>query len=297
MSDLKVAEDAIRKGSKSFSLAAMFFPSDQWKATCQVYHWCRYCDDVIDNQGDEKALVLLQTELKEILVSRKTSKHEAFRSLQEVTERYAIPFHYPSELLKGMEMDIKGQTYETLEELKLYCYRVASTVGLMMCYIMGLFRIEALSNAAHLGMAMQLTNIARDVKEDFENNRVYLPKEFLLEKNISRETLMADTTSLFQVVETILDVSDNYYKIGLQGVEYLPLRSAFVITAAAYIYREIGNTIRKKGPIALESRTVVSLPKKLLLVGKALIHTLGSLPKRWSQRNKFVKIDQIWSLS
>ena len=295
MSELKEAETSIRKGSKSFSLAAMFFPRDKWEATCRIYHWCRYCDDVIDN-GDGKADVTqLKSELRRVLIEGKKSDIEAFNSLADVTKSYHIPLHYPDELLNGMEMDTLGTVYNTFKELELYCYRVASTVGLMMCYIMGLFGLKALENAAHLGIAMQLTNIARDVDEDFKNGRIYLPTEFLTANGISRENMMSDEKALFHVVEEILKRAEEYYASGLRGLSFLPVRSAFVITAAALIYREIGQRILRKGSSALRTRTVIPLTVKLLLVMKAFIITLFSLPQRVLRRNKMIKIDRIWS--
>lgn len=295
MSGPKEAEISIRKGSKSFSLAAMFFPPRQWEATCLVYHWCRYCDDVIDNGESTADISLLKNELHHVLVKGEKSDIEAFNSLSHVAVSFHIPSHYPEELLNGMEMDVSGTVYKTFSDLDLYCYRVASTVGLMMCYVMGLFNLKALENAAHLGMAMQLTNIARDVKEDYENGRIYLPEECLNDKGIRKETLMNDEQSLFRVVLEVLNRAENYYKSGLQGLSSLPVRSAFVILSAALIYREIGETIRKNGPLALRKRTVVPLHRKMFLILKAFILTIFSLPERLTRKNTMIKIDRIWS--
>lgn len=295
MSELKKAETSIKKGSKSFSLAAMFFPRDQWEATCRIYHWCRYCDDVIDNGDSTADVSLLKRELRLVLNEGNNSDIAAFNSLSEVARNYHIPSHYPDELLNGMEMDTLGTVYNTFKELELYCYRVASTVGLMMCYIMGLFGLRALENAAHLGIAMQLTNIARDVKEDYENGRIYLPTEFLSARGITRENMMSDENELFHVVADILKRAEDYYSSGMKGLSFLPARSAFIITAAALIYREIGLRILRKGPSALRSRTVIPLSVKLLLIIKALFITLFSLPQRVFRKNKMIKIDRIWS--
>ena len=106
-------------------------------------------------------------------------------ALQYIVRRYGIPAHYASELIEGMAMDVRGIRYANLRELLLYCYRVAGTVGLMMSHVMGLRDESALKHAADLGIAMQLTNIARDVTEDASMGRIYLPLDWLDEANIA----------------------------------------------------------------------------------------------------------------
>lgn len=276
------AESAINNGSKTFALAGKFFPEEQWKSATQIYHWCRYCDDLIDNNGDEHTMSFLLKETNEVLNGGKISSYGPFNSLGEVVKKYNIPTLYPIELLKGMEMDIQGVKYETIEQLELYCYRVASTVGLMMCYIMGLFDVFALKNAAHLGVAMQLTNIARDVKEDAERGRSYLPEELLKENDE------------FTAVKILLLKAESYYESGLQGTKNLPFRSAFVISMAALFYREIGLRILRHGPESLLDRTVVPFHVKCFLIVKALLLCLISVPERIIKNKKLIIIDRTW---
>ena len=159
----------ITKGSKSFSLAARLFDPVTRDAAFFLYGWCRYCDDQVDAVG--------KSETPDIVIERvKTLKERTaaafgfmpqnepvFIALQYIAHRYAIPAHYALELIEGMAMDARGARYTTLKELLLYCYRVAGTVGLMMTHVMGVRDERALRNAADLGIAMQLTNIARDI--------------------------------------------------------------------------------------------------------------------------------------
>ncbi len=273
------AETVIRNGSHTFALAGKFFPKDEWTAACQIYHWCRYCDDVTDN-GD-RDVQSLKHETNKVLVAKQRSILPAFNSLQEVFQKYQIPKIYADEMLNGMEMDLHHTPYKTLKDLELYCYRVASVVGLMMCYIMGIFDERALKHAADLGMAMQFTNISRDVKEDFENNRNYFPLEW-------------NDKTQFEKVELLLARAHDLYESGFKGLKYLPLRSAFVILIAALFYREIGREILLTGPSALKKRVVVSTPRKLMLLIEAVFMMVTLMPERLKIKNKKIIIQSIW---
>jgi phytoene synthase len=295
MSSEATAAAAIRQGSKTFALAGLFFSRREWIAATEIYHWCRHCDNAVDGGGGGPATVSeLRRETIEALDGSAAAPAPAFRSLAAVADRHGIPSYYPLELLNGMEMDATGTTYKTLRELEFYCYRVASTVGLMLCYVMGLFRIEALEKAAHLGMALQLTNIARDVQEDFEHGRRYLPLEDLQAERVDPEALWADGGALYRVVLRLLDRAETHYEIGLDGTRDLPFRAAFVITLAALFYRQIGVKIRRRGPAALYGRTVVTFPEKLLLMLRALLLVLRSLPDRFHRWAAPVPITQLW---
>ena len=168
-------------------------------------------------------------------------------------------------------MDVEKRVYDDLEELLDYCYCVAGTVGLMMSHVMGLRRPEALGQAVALGQAMQLTNIARDVMEDHARGRVYLP---------GVTAPFADLRGTKKVVDDILDHAETLYDRGLAGVRDLPLRAAIAVTAATFIYREIGRRIRRARPSILLTRVVVSRPRKFWLMARALGHVFLSLPSR-----------------
>src|SRR5512144_2881560 len=180
----------ITKGSKSFSLAARLFDPETRDAAFFLYGWCRYCDDQIDDTGKTEN----QEELAKRVKALKDNTHSAFSfarqrepvfvALQYIVHRYGIPVHYALELIEGMSMDARVTRYSTLKELLLYCYRVAGTVGLMMTHVMGVRDERALRHAADLGIAMQLTNIARDIIEDAEMGRVYIPLAWLCEAEI-----------------------------------------------------------------------------------------------------------------
>lgn len=285
---------SLRSGSKTFFLAACFFPKEKLEAAARIYHWCRYCDDVIDQGGGEATLKFLEIETNLVLHHRKESDFEPFASLKEVSSKYQIPSLYAEELLLGMKMDIQKNIYQSLKDLEVYCYRVASTVGLMMCYILGIFRQSALRHASSLGIAMQLTNICRDVKEDYEMGRVYLPEDLLQEHGVHKKYLFLDEKKLFEVVKDVIRHSEYHYDVGLRGTRFLPMRSAFVITMAAYFYREIGRKILRSGPEALQERVVVNLPRKIWLIILAVISVIMTIPSRLLKDDKLVTIKEVW---
>src|SRR5690606_34011223 len=160
---------SIARHGKSLALASRILPPTQRDCAAVVYAWCRRADDAIDLVPREEqpiALRRLREELDRIYLGE-VMGDPTLAAFSDVVNRCAIPSRYPSELLDGMEMDAVGHSYGSWDDLLLYCYRVASTVGLMMCHVMGVRSDEALPHAVDLGVAMQLTNIARDVKEDW----------------------------------------------------------------------------------------------------------------------------------
>jgi phytoene synthase len=295
---LSVAQTTIENGSKSFSFAGKFFPRDQWQAACLIYFWCRYCDDQIDEGGDQ--LKLLNLELKTKAIWEDGAHLELpFLALKEAATRFHIPSTYPLELLSGMAMDIEGMSYQTVSDLHLYCYRVASTVGLMMSHVMGIFNVEALKEAAHLGMAMQMTNIARDIKEDYLRGRCYLPSEWLANEGINSKNMweIENRAKLWQVELKLLAEAETYYDSGLSGIKFLPLRSALTILIAGKIYRQIGRQNKKLGLASLEIRVSVPLWKKVFLALSAIGEIALSLPYRMISRHEKVLIDRVWRMT
>ena len=170
--------------SKSFALAGRVLGGDARDRAAVVYAFCRRADDAIDlaPTGEHAAaLARLRRELDAVYGGRPTGD-AVLDAFGEVARACRIPRDYPAELLAGLEMDAAGTRYGSLAELGVYCYRVAGTVGLMMCHVLGLRHDRALPRAVHLGIAMQLTNICRDVAEDWQLGRLYLPADMLAEE-------------------------------------------------------------------------------------------------------------------
>lgn len=295
----KAALDSIKNGSRSFDMASRFFRYEERVSAAQIYRWCRYCDDIID---EGKATAEILDQLKKNTASCWNQTNDAppeFLSFRDAVLRSHIPQIYAEELLSGLEMDLQKKRYRTLAELKLYCYRVASTVGLMMCHVMGLFSQRSLEHAASLGMAMQITNICRDVKADWEIGRLYLPTDWLNLVGLDETNYfdLAFRGQLFLVLKKLLSEAEALYQHGLAGTRNLPWRSALAVLIAARLYREIGREIIRQGMESLEQRTVVGKSRKIWLVALAIFDLIQTLPHRLLRKQRKETITQIWVYS
>jgi phytoene synthase len=278
----------IKKGSKSFSLAAKLFDRETRAAAFFLYGWCRYCDDQVDKAGKAQNQTELARRVKALrdhtvsAFSFAQQREPVFVALQYIAHRYRIPAHYALELIEGMAMDARGARYATLKELLLYCYRVAGTVGLMMSHVMGLREGSALKHAADLGIAMQLTNIARDITEDAALGRIYLPLSWLEEAKISPADIVAPEhrEKLAMLTSRLLREADRYYRSGDAGLWHLSFRSACAVSAARHVYSEIGSLLLHKGARAWDRRTYVTGSLKICVVTRGLLSLLRSVPPR-----------------
>jgi phytoene synthase len=209
-------------------------------------------------------------------------------AFQRVVVAHRIPEQYPRELLAGMQMDARGTHYQTRADLLLYCYRVAGTVGLMMCHVMGVKDPAALRNAAHLGIAMQLTNVCRDVLEDLTLERVYLPAELLAEPGASApQAVPRNGVELAQLrpavaraTRTLLSDAEHYYRSADRGLAALGMRSALAVRTARLLYAAIGDRIAQQGYDPWCGRAVTPARWKAALLLKALLITLCEVPRR-----------------
>lgn len=266
---IAAAETAITNGSKSFRFASRILAPEKRAAAYFLYSWCRYCDDKIDDalsstEAMENLKVLRQQTLD--CLNHTQTNIWVFDALSSVATDYKIPNRYFFELLDGMEMDVQGRKYTSTAELLQYCYCVAGTVGLMMSHILGVKSPKAFDHACKLGIAMQLTNIARDVTEDAKRGRCYIPTE-----------LQTSTSSItFESVENVLRLAESYYKEGNYGLRYLDIRSAFAIATASSVYREIGFVVKRLRNVSFKIRAVVSLSRKCFCVVKALFKVFQS---------------------
>jgi phytoene synthase len=304
-SALAECREIIRKGSKSFSLAARLFDPATRDGAFFLYGWCRYCDDQVDRIGKDES----PDELKRRLESLKERTAAAFSSapqpeavftaLQYIVHRYGIPAHYAVELIEGMAMDVRGSRYATLKELILYCYRVAGTVGLMMSHVMGVRDERALKHAADLGIAMQLTNIARDIVEDAGMGRIYLPLVWLREAQIEPDEIAApkNRERLAMVTRRLLQEAERFYRSGDEGLWHLSFRSACAVAAARQVYSEIGRALLRKGARAWDERTYVTGARKLWVVSRAMVGIVRSLPARLLRPWQPAPLRIIWKAS
>ena len=286
---IRACYDVIRVHAKSFSLASRLLPREARDRAVAVYAWCRRADDAVDLPGPEgrkAALGALRAELEEIYAGS-ALREPALQAFQHTVQDRGIPKRYPEDLLDGMEMDVMGQRYETKEQLLHYCYCVAGSVGLMMCHIMGVKDEAAMRNAAHMGMAMQLTNICRDVDEDWNLGRLYIPESVLARCGLSN--LAGELGGPFpesarypvaMAIERLLDDADRYYASGDEGLSALSWRCAMAIRTARTVYSSIGGRVRRADCDPLAGRAFVPLPRKLALAMVSVATSSADLPVR-----------------
>ncbi len=291
--------EMIRVGSRSFSFAATLFPPETRDAAFFLYGWCRYCDDQVDAVLDTNLQAFRVKALREETEAAfrgEASANPVFIALQYLVQKYQIPSYYALELLEGMAMDARRDRYWTPEDLSLYCYRVAGTVGLMMVPVMGVSDSSALRNASSLGIAMQLTNIARDVMEDAAMGRVYLPLTWLEEAGIPEGRIAERKFRplVAQVVARLLHLADGYYREGNLGLRFLPWRAALAVGVASSVYSRIGLLVSKRGARAWESRCVVSRPGKILAALRGIGLVVQTIPYRLWHPWRRVVATGIW---
>lgn len=284
------AAEVIARHSKSFSWAARLLPARVRADAVVLYAWCRRADDAVDNAAstDEAraALGQLQRELDDVYAGHVGGdlQLQAFAGL---VHRSAMPKRYPQELLLGMAMDVDGTRYDDHDTLLQYCYRAAGVVGLMMCHVMGTTSPAALRRACHLGMAMQLTNICRDVAEDWQRGRLYLPRPTLerhglggLGDQLGGPLPAQLGPKLAGVVRDLLCEAEVMYLSGRLGLRLLPGRVALAIGVAQAVYADIGEALRRQGYDPLRGRAHTSAGRKLLLSLRVAGGMLLDLPRR-----------------
>jgi phytoene synthase len=278
---LAASRRTIARGSKSFHFASRLLPRPARHSAWLLYAWCRHCDDTIDAQvlgqapatprHDARRALALLIEQTDRALGEGPLDGPPFEALRQVARDHDLPARYVREHLRGFAMDVEGTQYTMVEDTVAYAYRVAGVVGEMMAWLMGVRDRDTLDRAADLGIAFQLTNVARDVLDDAAVGRVYLPQAWLREEGLgpSDLTRTESRAALSRVVIRLLDEADRYYRSAADGIEQLGSREAWSIESARRIYREIGTEVRRRGPRAWDRRVVITSPKKLTLVMEA----------------------------
>jgi phytoene synthase len=282
--DYIACRERIRLGSRSFFAASLLLPkSVRWPASA-LYAFCRLSDDAVDGPDARRdAVERLQARLDALYAGR-PGDDPADRAFADVVERYEMPKALPEALLDGLAWDAAGRHYLTLEHLVAYAARVAAAVGAMMTVLMERRDRTVLARACDLGVAMQLTNIARDVGEDARNGRLYLPLAWCDEVGLDPAAFLARPVfdaRVRRLVERLLMEADALYDRAGPGVAGLPAACRPAIQAARLIYREIGWQLRRTGGDSVSVRTVVSDRRKVTLLGQAL--AAAALPGRMAQ--------------
>lgn len=274
--DLAACRELLRAGSKTFFAASLLLPDSVREPATALYGFCRLADDAVDLRGGNvEALARLHERLDRIYAGR-PAPIPVDRALADVVDRFAIPRQLLEALFEGFEWDARGRRYPDLAAVRAYGARVAGTVGAMMALLMGVRTPEVLARACDLGVAMQLSNIARDVGEDARAGRLYLPEAWLLEAGIDADAFLADpqfSPALGGVVRRLLEEADRLYARADGGIARLPLSCRPGIMAARLLYAEIGREVERAGGDSVTRRAVVPAWRKADLLARLLYLT------------------------
>ncbi len=274
------ARQATAYHSKSFYLSACLLPEEKRWATFAIYGYCRYVDNLIDNQRArhtveiERELDYLIDELAAAYRSGE-SEHPIIQPFIIVALRYGIPIKYPLDLISGVRMDLRHVRYESFEQLYPFCYKVAAVVGLMMTHVFGYHTPAAFAYAEKLGVAMQLTNILRDIQEDRRMGRIYLPLDELHAYHCSEEDILAErmTPAFRELMAFQVNRAHCYYDAADAGIALLQKDTRFAVYAASRIYRGILRRIESRGYNPFLGRVYVPKHAKLSIVLEEVLRT------------------------
>ena len=259
-----------REVARTFYYGSLFLPMEKRRAAWALYAFCRIADDIADDPTlYDDPLGQLAT-WRDALVATYAGhpRGPVMHAWADMLERYPVPLQPALDLIEGVQMDVAGVSFTTFAELQLYCYRVAGTVGLLMTPILGYDDPAALDYAVDLGIAMQLTNILRDIGEDARQGRVYLPAEELVAYGYSRDELMRGVMNpaYYSVIEAQIARAEGYYQRGMRGIALLSADSRLAISLSGTLYRAILRRIRLNGYDVFSRRAHISFPGKLAAV-------------------------------
>ena len=276
--DIAACRALLRGGSRTFFAASLLLPRRVRDPASALYAFCRLADDAIDlAPGRSGALARLRERLARAYDGRPLPI-AADRALAAVVARHAIPIALPEALLEGFAWDAEGRRYETFNELQDYAARVAGAVGAMMAVLMGARSTEAIARACDLGVAMQLSNIARDVGEDARAGRLYLPLAWMREAGIDPAAWLgapACNAALASVIARLLDTAETLYARAAAGVAALPPSCRPGIRAAGLLYAEIGREVARAGYDSVSARAIVPGRRKAWLLAKTFVPAEG----------------------
>ncbi|MCH7605650.1 MAG: presqualene diphosphate synthase HpnD [Chloroflexi bacterium] len=271
-----------RREAKNFYYAFLTLPSARRRAICVAYAFCRHCDDTVDAaRSDEEKLSMLdglRSSLKSAYAG--DAREPLFLALADVAANYDIPQQYFEEVILGVESDLTKNRYQDFEQLRRYCYQVASVVGLICLQIFGYKDARAKDRAIDLGLAMQLTNIARDVKEDLELGRIYLPQDEMARFGYSEEDLRAGIVNeeFRNLMQFQAQRARDYFRSGFELLPYLSPRSRACPAVLGQLYSKLLQQIEASGYDVLLQRISLTKVQKLRITGQTWLSSM--LPQR-----------------
>ena len=268
--DMMSSKKILAQHGKSFYWASLFLGPKLAERAAQLYQFCRFVDDLADGDLSERKESL--EDIRARLEGHSVAAGPEIESFLQLASENNIPLIAARELLDGMLSDQTAVAFNSEAELLRYCHAVAGTVGLMMCRVLNCKDQRADSFAIDLGIAMQLTNIARDVLEDAKMERRYLPASWI---NVPASKISASNVAcrapVASAIERVLDLAEEYYASALVGIRLLPFRSRFSISVALRIYRQIGVLLQRRHLRWWDGRIYVPASEKVLLTLRSLL--------------------------
>ncbi len=268
----KQAEKITAAHSKSFYFASGLLPEEKRSAVRALYAFCRIVDDIVDESTDAQSKTQLDYWRRMVESASFSDNDLVAAAWADTLTRYHIPRHHALQLIGGVARDLLQTRYQTFDELATYCYGVASTVGLMSMYIVGFKNNDAIPYAIKLGVALQMTNILRDVGEDHRNGRLYLPREELTFHGISEQDIAESrvTDNWRQFMKFQIDRTRQLYEESWEGVKLLEREGQLAVGTASVFYQGILDQIEKNDYDVFTKRASLSA------VGK-----VGRIPSLW----------------
>jgi len=285
--DMAHCRATIRTGSLSFHAASRLLPATIRDPAIALYAFCRLADDEVDEgQAKARAVLALEHRLDRVYQGRPEDAPED-RAMAAIVQTYEMPRALPAALLEGLAWDAGVRRYRTLSDVRAYSARVAAAVGVMMCTLMRVRAPHLLARACDLGVAMQLTNIARDVGEDARNGRLYLPLDWFDEAGIDPDAFLANPTArpeIRDMVARLLAEANRLYRRSGPGIEGLPRDARMGIRAARIIYDGIGAEIRRNAFDSVTRRAHTTSAQKALWLAQAAGQSLAGMALPLSPR-------------
>ncbi len=265
------ALETLKKHGKTFNFARLFLPKHTGEDAATLYQFCRFVDDVVD-EAPSKTQAEKEIEKIRVALTSQNTLDPMVGPFIGLCSKHDIPIKYGLHLVHGVSQDLSDVSIQTTTELIQYAYYVAGVVGLMMAPILGSEK-KGYPFAIDLGIAMQLTNIARDVLEDANNQRRYVPGDLVC--NVSPAQISrpneATKAKMSHAIKALLGIAEKYYESALIGLNYLPLKSRLAIRVAAVAYREIGRKLARREYAFWQGRVAVPSWHKAVLASKCLL--------------------------
>lgn len=256
------AQDILKKHAKSFYFAGLLLDKKTLNDAAILYAFCRQLDDAADEENQQTKLNGLITDYKKEAPEDLINKE--FKKLQRA---YQLNQKFIDDLITGVSSDINFKQPKNLSELIKYSYQVAGTVGGLMAKILGASDHNAWKFAVDLGIGMQITNISRDIKEDAQNGRVYIPEDMLPNNfKLTDITNGSNDGLIFNLTKQLLEIAETYYQSGFEGIYYIPKKNKFSILIAGVLYNSIGKKIIKNKTLFLKQRIYLNTFEKLLIL-------------------------------